>query len=105
MTRILTVAAMLAVVAVIAAPIASANCLPNKTMTTWGIGGYHYVNLPAGSTNANVVGRFWQAGGRLLANEGTFDDTQWLRFYAPRASGTSSVSWGRPACSAARLAA
>jgi hypothetical protein len=85
MTRIFTVAAMLAVVAVIAAPIASANCLPNKTMTSWGIGGYKYVNLPAGSNNSNVVGRFWQAGGRGLANEGTFDDTQWLRFY----SGTS----------------
>lgn len=85
MTRILTVAAMLAVVAVIAAPIASANCLPNKTMTTWGTGGYKYVNMPAGSNNSNTVGRFWQAGGRTLANEGTFDDTNWLRFYAPTA--------------------
>lgn len=83
MTRIFTVAAMLALVAVIAAPIASANCLPNKTMTSWGIGGYKYVNLPAGSNNSNVVGKFWQAGGRSLANEGTFDDTQWLRLYAP----------------------
>ncbi len=62
---------------------ARANCLPNKTLTSWGVNGYFYVNMPAGATNANVIGRFWQAGGRALANEGTFDDTNWLRLYGP----------------------
>ena len=81
MTRILGVTVAVAVVA-LAASSASANCLPNKTLTTWGSGGYQYVNLPAGNNNDTVVGRFWQKGGRSLANEGTFDDTNWLRFYA-----------------------
>jgi len=82
MTRILGVTAAVAVVA-LAASSASANCLPNKTLTTWGSGGYQYVNLPPGNDNNTVVGRFWQKGGRALANEGTFDDTQWLKLYAP----------------------
>ena len=80
MTRILGVTAAVAVVA-LAASTASANCLPNKTLTSWGGNGYFYINLPAGNDNNTVVGRFWQKGGRALANEGTFDDTQWLRQY------------------------
>jgi hypothetical protein len=82
MTRILGVTVAVAVVA-LAASTASANCLPNKTLTSWGSNGYFYVNIPAGNTNDTMIGRFWQKGGRTLANEGTFDDSNWLRFYAP----------------------
>jgi hypothetical protein len=39
------------------------------------------VNLPAGYDNDTTIGRFWQAGARPLANEGTFEDSQWLRPY------------------------
>jgi hypothetical protein len=62
---------------------AHANCIPNKTLTSWtgGAYGYFYVNLPTGYDNGTTIGRFWQAGARGLANEGTFDDSQWLRLY------------------------
>jgi hypothetical protein len=82
MTRILGTVAVLAVVALVAAP-ANAGCLPNKTLTGWtgSAFGYNYVTLPGGQDNASVVGRFWQTGNRALANEGQFNDSFWLRPY------------------------
>ena len=83
-------ASILAAVLVLAAATqaARANCLPNKTLTSWGSDGYFYVNMPAGANNINVIGRFWQTGGRAIANEGTFDDPQWLRLCPAESCGT-----------------
>jgi hypothetical protein len=82
MTRILGLTAVLAVAAM-AVPTAEANCIPGTVFGTWGGGGYYYVNLPAGSNNANVVGTFWKKGDFAGANNGPYDDSIWLRFYAP----------------------
>ena len=88
--RIFALAAVLAVVAG-AMPTVQANYIPAKVLTTFGEGGYAYINLPAGSNTANVVGRFWQKGSRSLANEGAYDDSQWLRSYTP--SGGGDTVW------------
>lgn len=92
MTRILGLTAVLAVIAAMA-PAADASCIPAAQFSTWGAGGYFYVNLPAGSNNSNIVGRFWAKGNPANDNAG-YDDSQWLRFYAPTSKWYISGSTG-----------
>lgn len=51
---------------------------------------FTYVHANAAADNASIVGRFWQAGARSSGNEGTYDDTNWLRPYG--APGTFYLS-------------
>jgi hypothetical protein len=81
MIRILGVAAVVAMIAA-AVPTAQANCIPGTTFSTYGAGGFFYVNLPAGANNANVVGKFWAKGNNGSANNGPYDDALWLKFDA-----------------------
>ncbi|MBZ5641080.1 MAG: hypothetical protein LAO51_20260 [Acidobacteriia bacterium] len=65
----------------------SANCNPGKTMgqlsdvTPPQI--THLAGVGASTAFPDVIGRFWQAGARASANEGTYDASQWLRDASP----------------------
>ncbi len=85
MNRVLTVAAVAAVIAVAAIGDASAVCVNARLFSTWNTdaGVYSYVNVPDGSDNTTIIGRFWQAGNRAAGNEGTYDDPIWLKVYPP----------------------
>lgn len=62
---------------------ANAGCPTPKLFGTFDAGRalYTYVNFAEGGDNASIVGRFWTPGSRTSVNEGTFDDTNWLRQY------------------------
>jgi hypothetical protein len=81
--RILGVAAVLVACAVAAAPSANAGCAVPKIFSSWGDGGYFYLVPPPGATDSSLLGRFWTIGNRASVNEGTYADTNWVKFYAP----------------------
>jgi len=91
MTRILGVTAVLAVIA-LAVPTADAACIPAAQFSSWGAGGFFYVNMPPGATNSTVVGKFWRAGDFAGANNGAYDDSLWLRFCS-EAAGCPGGKW------------
>ncbi len=62
------------------APSAQAICSPPKTFLSWSAAGYTYVY--GHNPSAPTFGSFWQPGGRLDHNEGTYDVSNWLRFYS-----------------------
>lgn len=66
---------------------AEASCLPNVTFADFGYtpSTYSYVHFgpDARQTTDDIVGRFWQAGARVDANEGSYDASQWLFQEAP----------------------
>jgi hypothetical protein len=93
--RILGVAAVLAVAA-LAIPTANASCIPSAQFSTWGNGGYFYVNLPAGANNSTIVGKFWAKGNFGSGNSGSYDDSQWLKLYAPTNKWYISGATGDP---------
>lgn len=76
---ILTLMAFALVVAM--APSAEAVCIPGKAFGTWDAPNYNYV-FGWNQDHALTVGVFWQAGARADANEGTYDEADWLRYYA-----------------------
>lgn len=80
MLRIVSLAALVAVAAVAAAPNASALCLPDKLFTSFSsdLGTRYIVGFPAGADASSIVGKFWQTGARAQANEGTYPDDVWL---------------------------
>jgi hypothetical protein len=85
MTKILrfgTVAAAIAVVAIVSAAPAQAGCASNYFFSTWAtdISQYSYLQFAAGADPAtNIIGRYWQDGARATANEGTYDDVNWIK--------------------------
>ena len=61
---------------------ASASCFYPVSFANYGFdeSTYTYVRLGADANPSSdaIVGRFWQAGARAEASEGTYDDSQWL---------------------------
>jgi len=74
-------------VAVLASAHASAVCNPPYSFANFGLdpSTYSYVHFGADATQSTeaIVGRFWAAGDRASANEGTYDDSQWLHADTP----------------------
>ena len=61
----------------------SANCAPAKTFTMYNTietpGAYYYILWGDTSvTSDDIDARFWETGNRSGANEGTYDDSEWL---------------------------
>mgnify|MGYP003573201674 FL=1 len=83
--RILGTLVAAAVIAILALP-AQAGCLPDKLFGTWDFtdGVYYYVTWAPGSATdpAQTVGALYEPGNRTLNNEGAYDVTNWLGFYA-----------------------
>lgn len=89
---------MLAVIAMVV-PTASASCIPASQFSTWGAGGYFYVNMPPGANNNTVVGKFWAKGNFGSGNSGTYDDSAWLKLYGPSGRWYISGATGDPGIS------
>jgi hypothetical protein len=83
-------------------PAANATCNPGKLFTTWDFTDivYYYVHFGPDSMESTdyTVGAFWEPGNRALSNEGTCDDSSWLRYYEPTGKWYVSGSLG-DACS------
>lgn len=103
--------AVLAVIAV-AATVTDANavCSVQKLFGTFDNDSatFTYVITNPASTNATIVGHFWQAGGFALGNDGTYDDSQWLKVYPGSPAGQwyvsgAMASLGVVGCPAGRL--
>jgi hypothetical protein len=86
LTRILAVTAIVGLVALAAAPTANASCVPNKDFSHWNLttGTYTYITAPPGANPGTFIGRFWENNNRIAANEGTYDDSNWLKPYSGR---------------------
>src|SRR4029453_17560026 len=77
--RILGLAAVVLAVATAVAPDASATCGSPKLFQSFSDLGTKYITgFPAGASTSTIAGRFWQTGARNLANEGAYDDSNWL---------------------------
>jgi hypothetical protein len=70
-----------------------ATCVPAKSFASFNAvegPGYFYVHMGTNTTlsHASILGRLWQPGARATANEGTYDESNWLApatFVAPDA--------------------
>jgi hypothetical protein len=95
---------------------ASANCSPNKTAATFGVGFTSVYWTPAGGVNeGTLTGQFWQLGNRGAGNEGACNvagvptfcsgpDGPWLYFYAGKVNMSAVMgSAGVAACPSSML--
>ena len=64
------------------APVAEAVCVPARTFGTSNIAEYFYLRLgnDTGDTSEQI-GRFWEPGFRSTRNEGSYDQSDWIREY------------------------
>ena len=66
---------------------ARAGCIPDRNFGNYGYdpSTYSYVHFGADTnqTTAAIVGRFWEVGARAAANEGSYDDSQWMLWEGP----------------------
>jgi hypothetical protein len=84
------VALILILLFVTGATVVTATCIPAKTFANFNTiedpGAYFYIRFNDPTiTELNMLGRFWQTSNRGTANEGAYDNTNWLvdSYYYP----------------------